>query len=101
MITSDKFQNSLGEFRSRLYSPVFAVPAELDRFCFSFKFNIYSSSTDGFRVGLENYGNHAQTHILKIVLGPFGVDRWYSDAVEITAHYPQNRVCMLYKTKLR
>lgn len=97
MITSDRFANSLGSFRSRLFSPLFALPSDTTRFCLSFKHNMYSSSRNdgdvGFRVGIENFANHEETEILWTrTNNRADVDRWFSMAIPVDKFYQQNRV---------
>lgn len=96
MTTSERFDNPLGIFRSRLFSPVFNVPADVELFCLSFRYYIRSSDTDGFKVAIENYLNHEEVQTLSTVTGQSVDERWYLASIEITSRYEQNRVCLLF-----
>lgn len=96
MTTNERFDNPLGIFRSRLFSPVFTVPADVELFCFSFRYYIRSSDTDGFKVAIENYLDHEEVQTLSTVTGQSAIDRWYLASIEITSRYEQNRVCLWF-----
>ncbi|CAF1014312.1 unnamed protein product [Brachionus calyciflorus] len=83
MITSEKFDSEMGVFRSRFYSPVFKLPANIDEFCIGFKYNILTSSNDGFRLYVENYLFQEQFNIVFTKRGPLKEDRWYSVEVPV------------------
>ena len=83
MITSDKFDSDIGSFRSRLYSPVFKLQHNQNRFCLSFKYNIFTSFNDGFRVYVENYLFQTEYMIVFEKTGPLKEDRWYPVEVPV------------------
>lgn len=83
MIPSDKFDSDIDSFRSRLYSPVFKLQLNKDMFCFSFKYNIFTSSNDGFRVYVENYLIQTEFMIVFEKTGPLKEDRWYSAEISV------------------
>ena len=83
LITSDKFDNEIGSYRSRLYSPVFKLAAGIDKFCLSFKYNIFTSSDDGFRVYVENYLYQDEFKIVYTKRGPLREDKWYSIEIPV------------------
>lgn len=94
MITSEKFENSIGIYRSRFYSPVFQLPDGITDFCLSFKYNIYSSSNDGFIVFMENYLDASQkVEIFSVDKTRLKINKWYSVSVQVKdVTYPQIKV---------
>lgn len=84
MITSDKFDSDIGSYRSRLYSPIFKLKIGQNRFCLSFKYNILTSSNDGFKVYVENYLYQSEYMLVFDKRGPLLEDRWYSTEVPVT-----------------
>jgi hypothetical protein len=96
MITSDKFENAIGSFRSRLYSPVYNRAKD---FCIRFQYNIYSQSDDGFRVYLEDYINPDDLNLIHTIIGPLPINKWYTALIEIKESvFNQFRVgCLIFK----
>lgn len=92
MITNEKFENSLNEIRSRLYSPVFNLPEDQNDFCLELKYNIRSSGQDGFKVVLENYENHNEQQTLLTKLGQATLDKWHVTQFQVPNIYSLNRV---------
>lgn len=96
MLTSDRFESSINQQRSRLFSPVFELePAnenDHDEACFEFKYNIYSSGIDGFLVGIENYANHAEKRTLLIKRRSGDENKWYLAQIKLPHVYALNRV---------
>jgi hypothetical protein len=91
MITSEKFENAIGSFRSRLYSPVYTSSSS-PLVCMVFRYNIYGSD-DGLRVYLENYQNSSQYNLIQEVKGPLPIDKWYTALAQIDhSTYEQFRV---------
>ena len=80
MITSEKF--NVSSFRSRFISPVYTLTNGQVDFCMNVKYNIFSNSTDGFRVVLENYLNPNENEVLFEIRGPLPTNMWYSDYIE-------------------
>lgn len=100
MITSDKFETDTDAYRSRLYSPVFgsaeaANTRSYSNACLSFKYNIFTTNNDGFRVHVENYENPEEQELIFSTNGPYKVDRWYSTNVPIVIKYKQSRVSLI------
>lgn len=91
MVTNDKFKDDLSSTRARLFSPVYSLPSNDTKYCMSFKYSINGKSTDGFKVGIENYEDHRELEELAEIRGPL-FDRWHLGAVEINRSYRLNRV---------
>ena len=91
MITNEKFESSINEIRSRLYSPVFSTLSE-DDVCLEFKYNIRSSGQDGFKVVLENYEDHNEQQTLLIKLGQAPINKWHLTQIQLPHTYNLNRV---------
>ena len=93
LLSSDKFENSLIAFRSRFISPVYRFPEQILNFCLGFAYNIYSDSTDGFNVTIENHNKPEENVILKTYKGPLSQDMWFFDFMPVTGlDYNQFRV---------
>ena len=76
MITSENYLEKSDSFRSRLYSPICRA------YFFSFYYNIFGATDDGFRILVENYKSK-ELKVLGSIRGPLSKDKWYYASVEL------------------
>lgn len=95
MITSDKFNSS--SFRSRFFSPVYALTSGQFDFCINLKYNIFSNKSDGFKLVLENYFNGNELEVLFEIRGPSSDNKWYTEYIQAkNVEFNQFRVSFYY-----
>jgi hypothetical protein len=84
MIQSEKFDSQANAFRSSLISPIFTWKNDSLNFCMSFAYNLNTRSNDGFDLLIENYLNSSESQVLVSKRGPYKIDRWYYEAVNVS-----------------
>ena len=70
----------------QLISPVFSTTNGVQKICLTYYYNINGKSNDGFKILKETFGmtGNSKFAILKSQNGPYEIDQWNMDQIEVT-----------------